>query len=159
MCLRVYLKSQKKFITEILNKVHVGQLWQNQISYPLREWHFGVGQPRPMIRVSSPRIGMFKGEGQTIVNCGHINFWQRIHILKKYKCLPNYVQSNLVIRSFLVSLKLFLNAKCTLSLWSKWQIGHGKLFLNTNLFLITKFDCSRILSRLVWNCPNWFKLV
>merc|ERR550534_1592387 len=34
-----------------------------------------------MIRISSPRIGMFKGEGQTVVNCGHINFWQRIHIL------------------------------------------------------------------------------
>ena len=56
------------------------------------------------------------------------------------------IQSNLVIRNFLVTLKLFLNAKCSLSLWSKWQIDHGKWFLNTNLFpikpfLITKFDC------------------
>ena len=45
------------------------------------------------------------------------------------------IQSNLVIRNFLVTLKLFLNAKCSLSLWSKWQIGHGKWFLNTNFSL------------------------
>ena len=57
------------------------------------------------------------------------------------------VQSNLAIRNFLVALKLFLNAKCSLSLLSKWQIGHGKWFLNTNKFLIkpfliAKFDCT-----------------
>ena len=57
------------------------------------------------------------------------------------------VQSNLAIRNFLVALKLFLNAKSSLSLWSKWQIGHRKWFLNTNLFLIkpfliAKFDCT-----------------
>ena len=57
------------------------------------------------------------------------------------------VQLNLVIRNFLVTLKLFLNAKCSLFLWSKLTIGHGKWFLNTNLFLIktfliTKFDCT-----------------
>ena len=57
-----------------------------------------------------------------------------------------HIQSNLVIRNFLVTLKLFLNAKCSLFVWSKWQIGHKKWFLNTNLFLIkpfliTKFDC------------------
>ena len=56
------------------------------------------------------------------------------------------VQSNLPRRNFLVTLKLFLNAKCSLFIWSKWQIGHGKWFLNTNkflikTFLITKFDC------------------
>jgi hypothetical protein len=56
------------------------------------------------------------------------------------------VQSNLAIRNFLVALKLFLNAKCFLSLWSKLQIGRGKWFLNTNKFLIkpfliAKFDC------------------
>ena len=56
------------------------------------------------------------------------------------------IQSKLVIRNFLVTLKLFLDAKCSLSLWSKLTIGHGKWFLNTNLFLIktfliTKFDC------------------
>ena len=55
------------------------------------------------------------------------------------------VQSNLVIRNFLVTLKLFLNAKCSLSLWSKLTIGHGKWFLITNLCLITKFDCN------IWN--------
>jgi hypothetical protein len=54
------------------------------------------------------------------------------------------VQSNLVIRNFLVTLKLFLNAKCS-SLCRKLAIGHWKWFLNTNLFLIktfliTKFD-------------------
>ena len=41
------------------------------------------------------------------------------------------IQSNLVIRNFLVTLKLFLNAKCSLSLWSKWQIGNRKWTLNT----------------------------
>ena len=35
----------------------------------------------------------------------------------------------------MVTIKLFLNAKCSLFLWSKWQIGHRKWFLNTNLFL------------------------
>ena len=49
------------------------------------------------------------------------------------------VQSNLVIRNFLVTLKLFLNAKCSLSLWSKLTIGHGKWFLKSNLFLIKTF--------------------
>ena len=50
------------------------------------------------------------------------------------------------IRNFLVTLKLFLIAKCSLSLWSKLAIGHRKWFLNTNLFLskrslsTTKFD-------------------
>ena len=56
------------------------------------------------------------------------------------------VQSTLVIRNFLVILKWFLNAKCSLSLWRKTAIGHGKWFLHTNLFLIkmfliTKLDC------------------
>ena len=51
----------------------------------------------------------------------------------------NSIQSNLVIRNFLVALKLFLNAKCSSSLWSKLTIGHGKWFLNINLFLIKTF--------------------
>ena len=61
-----------------------------------------------------------------------------------------------MIRNFLVTLKLFLNAKCSLSLLSKWQIGHEKWFLNTNLFLIkpfliTQFDC-------IWMCtPHVFR--
>ena len=51
----------------------------------------------------------------------------------------------------MVPLKLFLNAKCSLSLSSKLTISHGKWFLNTNLFLIktfliTKFDCIYITS-------------
>ena len=58
-----------------------------------------------------------------------------------------YELDNKAIRNFLVGLKLFFNAKSSLPLWSsKWQIGHKKWFLNTNLFLvklflITKFDC------------------
>ena len=47
-------------------------------------------------------------------------FWYKIHI-----------QSKLAIRNFLVALKLFLNAKSSLPLWSKWQIGHRKWFLKT----------------------------
>ena len=38
------------------------------------------------------------------------------------------VQLNLAIRNFLFDLKLFLNAKSSLSLWSKWQIGHRKWY-------------------------------
>jgi hypothetical protein len=51
----------------------------------------------------------------------------------------NRVQSNLAIRNFLVTLNLFLKAKSSLFLWSKWQIGHMIWFLNTNLFLIKPF--------------------
>ena len=40
-------------------------------------------------------------------------------------------QTNLVIRNFLVTLKLFLNAKRSLSLWSKLAFGHGKWFLKS----------------------------
>ena len=36
------------------------------------------------------------------------------------------LHSNLEIRNFLVTLKLFLNAKCSLSLWSKLTIGDKK---------------------------------
>ena len=60
--------------------------------------------------------------------------------------IASLIQSNLAIRNFLVAPKLFLNAKSSLYLLRKWQIGHGKWFLNTNLFLIkpfliAKFDC------------------
>ena len=69
------------------------------------------------------------------------------------------VQSILAIRNFLVSLKLFLNAKSSLSLWSKLAFGHRKWFLNTNLFriktfLITKFDCIRISKAYMWLCSG-----
>jgi hypothetical protein len=56
------------------------------------------------------------------------------------------IQSNLAIRNILVALKLFLNAKSSLSLWIKCQIGQRKWSLSTNFFLIkpfliAKFDC------------------
>ena len=56
---------------------------------------------------------------------------------KSFKNLVHFlgdlnIQSNLMIWNFLVTLKLFLNAKCSLSLWSKLTIGHRKWFLNTN---------------------------
>ena len=35
----------------------------------------------------------------------------------------------MAIRNFLVALKLFLNAKSSLCLWSKWQISQRKWFL------------------------------
>ena len=59
----------------------------------------------------------------------------------------NYCTVKLGKRNFLVTLKLFLNAETSLSLWSKWQIGHKKWFLDNNLFLIkpfliAKFDCT-----------------
>ena len=67
-------------------------------------------------------------------------FFVSMHLLKN-----DLIQSNLAIRNFSVALKLFFNAKSSLSLRSKWQIGHRKWFLNTNLllikpFLISKFD-------------------
>ena len=72
-----------------------------------------------------------------------------LYLQSKVLCTYSLVQSNLAIRNFLNALKLFLNAKSSLFLWSKWQIGHRKWFLNTNLFLIKPFyigkiDCIRI---------------
>ena len=66
------------------------------------------------------------------------------------KGLMFQIQSNLAIRNFFVTLKLFLNAKCSLFLWSKLAFGYRKWFLNTNLFLIkqflnAKFDCTSFL--------------
>ena len=55
------------------------------------------------------------------------------------------IQSNFVIRNFLVTLKLFPNAKCSLSLWSKLAICHRKWFLNTNLFLIKTFLITKLI--------------
>ena len=44
--------------------------------------------------------------------------WQEV-----FKVFSLEVQSNLAIRNFLVALKLFLNAKSSLSLWNiKWQM-------------------------------------
>ena len=57
--------------------------------------------------------------------------------------------------------KIFLKAKSSLSLWSKWQIGHGKWFLNTNLFLIkpfliAKFDCTSRSNWIVISTSRFF---
>ena len=70
-----------------------------------------------------------------------LTFWNTVWNIK------SVIQLNLGIRNFLVTLNLFLNTKCSLSFWSKLTIGHGKWYLNTNLFfiktfLITKFDCT-----------------
>ena len=92
----------------------------------------------------------FEEIGCHLLFCDHkstfIQLQQRF-FTKKYLSTMYILQSNLAIRNFLVALKLFPNAKSSLSLWSKWQIGHGKWFLNTNLFLIkpfliAKFDCT-----------------
>ena len=68
------------------------------------------------------------------------------------------IQSKLAIRHFLVALKLFLNAKSSLSLWSKWQIGHRKFVPYQNvpycqvwLYVLTKY---RYLSTLVINASQ-----
>ena len=58
--------------------------------------------------------------------------WNWARILKKNQSLE--IQSNLVIRNFMVTLKLFLNAKCSLSLWSKLAIGHEKWFFKVHIF-------------------------
>ena len=100
---------------------------------------------------------------QVHVSFNSLHTWQRVEIFSRWmsyegskkRVFPtekeeqsqNLIQSNLAIRNFLVTLKLFLNAKSFLFLWSKWQIGHRKWFLNTNLFLIkpfliAKFDCT-----------------
>ena len=57
---------------------------------------------------------------------------------------PRYSTVELGLRNFLVALKLFLNAICSLSLWSKWQIGHEKWFINTNKFLIKPFLIAKL---------------
>ena len=94
-----------------------------------------------------------------IVNCNGIQkekkremtwIWKlKIYILwnKKLK-----LQSNLVTRNFLVTLKLFLMPNVPYPYEVNWQIGLRKWFLNNNLFfinlyLITKFDCTIVFIR------------
>ena len=89
-----------------------------------------------------------------------IMVWRR-NIFCAYFLFYLKIQSNLAIRNFLVALRLFLNAKSSLSLWSKCQIDRRKWFLNTNLFLIkpfliVKFDCRWIFY--VWNDFTFKKL-
>ena len=96
---------------------------------------------------------LFTAENKSILLYGSTDCWVfKRGVIKLERFLPKNqhtkrkLHSNLAIRNFLVSLKLFLNAKSSLSLWSKWQISHRKWFLNTNLFiiklfLIAKFDC------------------
>ena len=89
-----------------------------------------------------------------------IMVWRR-NIFCAYFLFYLKIQSNLAIRNFLFALRLFLNAKSSLSLWSKCQIDRRKWFLNTNLFLIkplhiAKFDCRRIFY--VWNDFTFKKL-
>ena len=64
----------------------------------------------------------------------------------KHEMFKIEVQSNLMIRNFLVTLILFLNAKCFLSLCSKLAICHWKWFLNTNLFLKKPFLITKLLT-------------
>ena len=64
-----------------------------------------------------------------------------------------------MIRTFLVilvTLKLFLNAKCSLSLWNELTIGHRKWFLNTNLFLIKTFLITKFVCSKKWTRKNCF---
>ena len=68
---------------------------------------------------------------QKTIACKHI--WEVDKVIYfKYSKTWQY------IRNFLVAL-LFLNAKSSLFLWSKWQIGHRKWFYDTNLFLIKPY--------------------
>ena len=46
------------------------------------------------------------------------------------------VQSNLVVRNFLVIAKLFIKARLFTIYEVNWQIGHGKWFNITNLVTI-----------------------
>ena len=68
-----------------------------------------------------------------------ITYWET---LKKKEI---EIQSNLAIRNFLVALKLFLDAKSSLSLWSKCQIVYRKWSLNTiKLANKERFDKEKI---------------
>ena len=46
--------------------------------------------------------------------------------------------------------KFFLNAKCSLSLWSKLAFGHREWFLDTNLFLIETFLITKLTVHTSW---------
>ena len=50
---------------------------------------------------------------------GHPNYFLQKLIFDHIIFIGNLLQSNLAIRNFLVTLKLFLNTKCSLFLWSK----------------------------------------
>ena len=75
----------------------------------------------------------------SFVGCQLTWFTQTLNPIIQTCWLFLQLQSNLVMRNFLVILKLFLNAKYSLSLWSKLTIGHRIWFLSTNLVLIKTF--------------------
>ena len=87
------------------------------------------------------------------------------HLPTMYLSDANLSTVKLGNKELLVVLKLFLNAKSSLSLWSKWQIAQWKWFFNTNLFLIkpfliAKFDCIDIwVKEIIFQEKLWWKNV
>ena len=73
----------------------------------------------------------FKNTDPVVVPASSKLFEAGVHIgrFRQFSFFIKVIQSNLVIRNFMVTLKLFLNAKCSLPLWSKLATGYG--FLTT----------------------------
>ena len=64
-----------KVITKILNKVHITNFGQKKVLGLLREGNLGAWQPGPVIGIGSPGVGVFDGEGESIVNSSHRYAW------------------------------------------------------------------------------------
>ena len=73
------------------------------------------------------------------------------------------IHSSLAVRKFLVAQKVFLNAKFSLSLSSKWQIGHRKWFLNTNKFFLEHWNSQKSLCniqhRFLYLLDEWIEKI
>ena len=93
-------------------------------------WQLNVIRFTHQIVIDHLMSGFYKEECKK--TCFAIWIYLRLFLMvclkqKSFKEVPSLkVQSNLATRNFLVALKLFLNAKSSLSLWSKRQIGHRK---------------------------------
>lgn len=62
-----YFEQEEKVITQVLDKIQVGEQWQHKFTCFGTEWYFGLRQPGPMVRVRTPRVGVLEWEGQPIV--------------------------------------------------------------------------------------------
>ena len=63
-----HLEKVVELIAEILDKVHVGEFGEDEVAHLLGEGDLGVGEPRPVVRVRPPRVGVLEGEREAVVD-------------------------------------------------------------------------------------------
>ena len=55
-------------ITEVLDKAHFGEDRKHEVSGALRKRDLGVRQPRPVVGIRPPRVGVLEGEREPVVD-------------------------------------------------------------------------------------------